>query len=354
MKLHPLLLTTLLIPCGLFAAEENAPATEVSVQVAKVQRTTLKRHVTAYGTVKPAPASKDQPPASAKLSPGIAGIISEIHAVEGQSVNKGDVLFKLDSRAADATVLKSRQAVDFATLNLERQRKLIAAEGTSAKRVMEAEHALATANAELAAANAQLALLRGSAPISGTLVKFNARPGEAADSTTVLAEIVDLDRLVVSLQVPRAEATAVMTGQSADIALGNHGQSIRSKVLYISPQMNAASNTVNVLIAIPRGSSLRPGEFVRSDVVIEQHNGILAVPLDAVYTDDQGHATLSVVEGNIAKKQTVKTGLHDGSLIEVEGAGIKEGTTVVTLGSYALPEETRVHILETAAEEDSK
>jgi RND family efflux transporter MFP subunit len=352
MKLHPLVLAAILITPGLLTAEEQAPATEVAVQVAKVQRTSLKHRVTAYGSVQPAPASKDHPPAAVKLSPAVAGIVSEIRAVEGQPVNKGDVLFKLDGRAADAAVLKSQQAVEFATLNLERQRKLIAAEGTSAKQVMESEQALAAANAELAAAKVQQALLGGSSPISGTLVKFEARPGEAADSTTVLAEIVDLDRLVVSLQVPRAEAAALKSGQSASIASGDHR--IESKVIYISPQVNAATDTATVRLEIPKGSGLLHGEFVKADVVIEQHDGVLAVPRDAVYTDYEGQSTLSVVEGDIAKKQIVKTGLRDGDLIEVEGAGIKEGTTVVTLGSYALPEETKVRILETETKEESK
>jgi multidrug efflux pump subunit AcrA (membrane-fusion protein) len=142
------------------------------------------------------------------------------------------------------------------------------------------------------------------------------------------------------------------SGQSASIASGDHR--IESKVIYISPQVNAATDTATVRLEIPKGSGLLHGEFVKADVVIEQHDGVLAVPRDAVYTDYEGQSTLSVVEGDIAKKQIVKTGLRDGDLIEVEGAGIKEGTTVVTLGSYALPEETKVRILETETKEESK
>lgn len=39
---------------------------------------------------------------------------------------------------------------------------------------------------------------------------------------------------------------------------------------------------------------------------------------------------------------SVKTGLRDGQLIEVEGKGISEGMTVITTGSYALPNHTKI------------
>lgn len=285
------------------------------------------------------------------MSPAIAGIVTEIHGVEGQAVKKGEVLFKLDSRATDAARLKSEQAVEFATTTLERQRKLIAAEGTSAKQVMEAEQALAAAKTELAAAMVQQSLLVGEAPISGTLVKFTARPGEAADSTTVLAEIADLDRVVAAARVPRAEALAIKVGQVAKVFSTDSDRPINSSIGFVSPQVDAATDTVAVRLPLPKDSGLKAGEFVTARITIEEHNDILAVPRDAVYTDHDGQSTLSIVSGDTATKKVVKVGLRDGDMIEVEGDGLTEGVTVVTLGSYALPEETKIRILETPAKQ---
>ncbi len=334
------------------AGEEEKVATEVAVQVAKVVRTTLAHAVTAYGTVEPEPAGNDQPPAFVKLSPAVAGIITEVNAVEGQLVKKGDVLFKLDSRAVDAAVLKAELSVEFATTNVVRQRKLIAAEGTSEKLVMEAEQALAAAKAELAAASVQQSLLGGTAPLAGTLVKFSARPGEAAEVTTVLAEIADLDRLVAAMRVPRAEADSLKTGQKATVFATDSKQTIAGSVVFVSSQVDPASDTIAVRLAVPKGCGLRSGEFVSAKIVIDEHADKLAVPREAVYTDRDGQSTLSIVEGEVARKTVVKVGLRDGNLIEVEGAGIAEGTTVVTLGSYALPEETKVRIIEATGQKN--
>jgi multidrug efflux pump subunit AcrA (membrane-fusion protein) len=51
------------------------------------------------------------------------------------------------------------------------------------------------------------------------------------------------------------------------------------------------------------------------------------------------------VAGNQATQIPVKTGLREGGLVEVEGAGLKEGDTVVTVGAYGLPEKTKIHVV---------
>jgi membrane fusion protein (multidrug efflux system) len=334
-----LVLITAITSPMLHAEEETAPPTEVAVQVARVVKTTLTRTVTGYGTIEPDLATKGAPPASARLSPAVAGIITEVNGIEGQTVKKGDVLFRLDSRAVDAAVATAELAISFAQKNFERQRKLIAAEGTSEKLVLEAEQALAAAQAELATAKVQQSLLTGEAPLSGTLVKFTARPGEAADAATVLAEVVDLDRLVAAVSVPQAEASSLETGQKAKI------NEVETTVAYISPQVDSVSDTVLVRLGVPKGSGLNTGEFITSRIIVEERPGKLAVPRASVYTDAEGRTTLSIVEGDHAKKREVKAGLRDGDLVEVEGGGVTEGATVVTIGSYALPEETRVRVL---------
>jgi RND family efflux transporter MFP subunit len=247
------LLAALLVATpSLPAAEEEEPvATDVAVQVTKVARTTLTRVVTAYGAVEPEPTGSDQPAAFVRLAPAVAGIITEVHGVEGQVVKKGELLFKLDSRAVDAAVLMAEQSAEFAGTGVARQQQLIAAAGTSEKLVMEAEQALAKAKVELAAAKVQQSLLLGEAPITGTLVKFSARPGEAADATTVLAEIVDLDRVVAAVRVPRAEAVAVKTGQSAKVFATDGDHAIDSEIAFVSPQVDPATDTVAVRMQLP-------------------------------------------------------------------------------------------------------
>ena len=69
------------------------------------------------------------------------------------------------------------------------------------------------------------------------------------------------------------------------------------------------------------------------------------MPVESVVTDVEGHSVIAVVEGDKAAQKPVKAGVRDGGLVEVEGEGLKEGDTVVTVGAYGLPKETKVRVL---------
>jgi membrane fusion protein (multidrug efflux system) len=324
---------------GVLAAAGTVPLlaeddiqTEVAVHVATVQRATLRALVTGYGLVEGEPARDGKPPGASRLAPPVAGVVTGVLCAEGQRVDKGTPLFQLDSRVADV-------AVEAARVNLDRQRRLEKVDGTSQKALQEAEQ-------QLEAAEAQGALLRIDAPFAGTVTRVNARPGEAVDPSGVLGELVDLDRLVVTASVPAAEAGAVAADQQAEIkAAGAGGDPIAGRVLWVTPQVDPQAGTVTVRVGVPPGARLRPGQFAGVRIVTEERRGVLAVPRESVYTDHDGQSTLSLIEGDVAKRHVVKVGLRDGDLVEVAGDGVAEGATVVTQGSYALPKETRVRVI---------
>ncbi len=151
--------------------EPSTIVTEVPVETAKVVRTTLHGYVTAYGVRRSGTGRE------CHIGAFTPGIVSQVNCAVGQQVDKGQVLFQLDSRTADIAVAAAQQV-------LERQKRLIKVEGTSEKNLQEAEQ-------KLAEATAQRSLLRIESPLSGIVTHVNVRPGEAVDSATVLAEVLD-------------------------------------------------------------------------------------------------------------------------------------------------------------------
>jgi multidrug efflux pump subunit AcrA (membrane-fusion protein) len=129
-------------------AEDTSVEPEVAVHIAKITRTTLRAYVTAYGVAEPAPPG-EHPAAGARVAPTVSGVVTAVRCAEGQHVDKGAALFQLDSRAADVAADRAREAVEFATKNLERQKRLIQVEATSQKLVLDAEQAFASARNEL-------------------------------------------------------------------------------------------------------------------------------------------------------------------------------------------------------------
>lgn len=340
------LLLALSLSRTICADEESKVETEVPVQVGKIRRATLRSVVIAYGLIEPQLADGTNPPASARLAPAISGIISEVNGSEGQHVEKGAILFRLDSRAVDAAVSKAQLSIEFAEKNSDRQKKLIGANGTSEKLLLEAEQTLASAQAELAAAKVQQSLLRGEAPLSGTITRITARPGEVADMTTPLVEIVDLDRLAANVRVPRSDAAELRVGQKAEL-IGQKGHApVDCVISNVSLQVDSATDTILVRISVAKGSEFQPGQFVTARMFSAEHKDCLAVPVSSIVTDGNGKPTIALLAGNLAKQQVVKTGFRESGLIEIEGDGVREGQTVVTMGAYGLPSETKVRVVD--------
>ncbi len=319
-------------------------AADMAVHVGTITRATLHRFVTAYGTVEPEPAAMGRQPADAEVASPVAGIVARIDCVEGQRVTRGTILFHLDSRLANVAQEKAKRALAFAEENFERQKKLLPVEGTSKKNYLEAEQQLHAARSELAAAETDLALLRIQAPLAGTVVKINTEPGEAVELNTVLAKIVDLGRLVAALSVPSREAALLKVGQPAQFESGG---STTGRVVYVGQQIDDKTDTLPVRVSVPASAGFHPGQFLSVRIVCEERRNCLAVPEAAALSDSVSGeiGAIVLVEGDKAVRKPVTLGLRETGLVEVQAEGLREGMVIVTEDAYAVPGETKVHII---------
>ena len=335
-------------------ADESATTTEVAVTVAPILRTTLHAYVNGWGVIEPEPPLEGRPPAGASIAAPVAGLIAAVPASEGQYVRAGATLVRLDTRVADVAVQRSQEAVRYAEQALQRQEQLGPGQATSMRAYQDAQQQLAAARSELARTEAERGLLEVKAPFSGMIVRNNARLGQPVDPSTVLIELIDLDRLVVTVSVRSADIARVKRGQRLELSPGGGpnaapseslaGNLFATKVDYIGSQVIAASDTVIVRGRVPASNGLRPGQFVDARILVDERPNSLAVPVDSVVQGGNG-PEIAVVEGNTAVKRPVTTGIREGTQIEVSGEGLQEGMSVVVQGAYGLPERSQIRIV---------
>ncbi|HPU93748.1 MAG TPA: efflux RND transporter periplasmic adaptor subunit [Candidatus Saccharicenans sp.] len=386
-------------------SSEEAINPEVSVEVGQVIKTTLHRYVSAYGQVEPEPPGESQKGALALISSPVGGVLTEALVREGQLVKEGQLLFRFDTRMARIAVLKAQKELELARDTYERQKQLLSGEATSIRDFRAAEAALHQAEGNLASAETDLSYLELKSPISGYLTRIEVSLGQNVEPNRPLAEVVDLNRLVVTARVPSEEAAWLRPGQEAElspaVALasgsstgamtggndaetkgsgsvnkgatspasdggpggdGNasHSQSvipdvpgastlstsgaIKARVTFVSRDIDPQTDTVLVRVAVPAGSGLTPGKFLSLKIVAAVHENCLAVPVESLVRLE-GKEVISIVENGVATQHPVVSGFRDGGLVEVSGEGLKEGQTVVTVGAYALPEKVKVRIL---------
>ncbi len=324
------------------AGEDEAAPTVVTVQTGRLGQATLHGYVEGFGAVTPAPAREGQPPAAARVAARAGGVVLRTSVVEGQQVEAGAVLMELDPRAADVAAQRAQAGVEHARQVLALQTSLIATQNTSRRNLEDAQAQLAAAEADLAAAQTQRAWLRVTAPLAGTVTRLNVRPGEAVDLTSIVAEIVDESRLVVAGQLPSAAAPLLRAGQAVQVLTQ---PPMAARLGFVSPTVDGTNDTVLVHAALPATAGLRPGQLVRFRIVTAEHADCLAAPAASVVTDADGHTVVAVVAGDQASQTPVQIGLREGDWVEIRGPGLHAGDTVVTLGAYGLPKQTKIHVV---------
>ena len=251
-------------------AGEEKVVTEVAVQVGKVIKANLRVRIEAYGSVEPEPAGAGKPAGAARLAAPVAGIVLAVPVKEGQSVETGEVVVRLDDRLASAMVEKAQHTVVFAEQQVARQNNLRTGNVTSAKSVEEAAQQLVVARGELAVAQAQLAQVQLISPLKGIVARISVQPGQAVDQNTVVAEIVDLKRLVVSLNVPADEAMRLKIGQPADLFTETaEAPAGKASVSFVSPVVDSKTGVGLVRLTLPddfrlAARAVRPGAHCES------------------------------------------------------------------------------------------
>ena len=339
---------------SLFAEEGSTREPEVTVELGKVEQVTMRARVTAYGAVETEPATAAAPAAEATLTAPCEGLVTEASAVEGARVAKGDRLFRFDARLADAALGKARTRLAFARKTLERQKKLAEVDGTSAKNIQEAESEVSAVELEAGDLETRLALLEVVAPIGGTVTKVLAHPGATVAAGQALAVIKDLDRLVLRVAVAAREAAAVKAGQKAEVTAASGGAPVAASVVFVSPESDPLTDTVAVRLSLPPGCGLRLGQVATARIVCEVREGCLAVPLASLFTDRDGTSAVSLAKAGRSKKLPVTPGLSDGGLVEVRGEGLEKSQAVITTGSYALPDGTRIRVRDGTMQEGGR
>jgi membrane fusion protein (multidrug efflux system) len=290
----------------------------------------------------------------ADIRPKVDGFLLSRLYIEGSFVKKGQPMFELDKRQAQA-------AVEQATGNLERARAGLAQAQIDVRRytplvaqkaVSQAEldkaHSLERANAatvdadQAALDNAKLNLgwTTVTAPISGIAGVAKVAIGDLMTPTTVMTTISNVDPIYVDVNIAeqdymrfQREKPSKNSSQNLELILGE-GTVFprRGRVLFLNREVDSRTGTIQVRGEFPNpGNVLRPGQYARIRAVTELRKDALLIPQQCV-SELQGVYQVGVVGAdNKVTIKTVKLGPLFGDMWIVE-SGLQPGEKVIVDG----------------------
>jgi RND family efflux transporter MFP subunit len=281
---------------------------------------------------------------SAFVKARVAGELQSLSVREGDRVQAGQLLARVDSTEYQARTLQAQQQaesakaqVDIAQRAFDNNRKLVD-QGFISQTALESSSAsLAAAQASYRAGLAAVDIARKSledtalrAPITGQIAQRLAQAGERVGVDARILEVVDLSQLEVEASVAASDSMAVQVGQTVRLKVEGSGNSYSGKVARINPSAVAGSRSVLVYLSLDSSEGLRQGLFAQGQIMLGSLKG-LALPVSAIRTDKPQPYVQVVQSGKIAH-QTVTLGERGeaAGVPMVIVTGLSEGSQVIS------------------------
>jgi len=275
----------------------------------------------------------------------VRGQVVSIPVEEGQNVKKGQILVQLDDRDYRSRLSRIEANYKLAKLDYERfailAKKNIAAES----RLDEAEARLKDLVAQRS--EAKLALRRTTiiAPIAGRINEIKAKLGDLVDINEPVAEILQYEKVKVTVGVPESDVAAVFPLDEAEVVIDALDKlRVKGRKTFLSSQPRTMARLYDLELMVPNPDRrILPGMFARVELVKTVFDQALAVPLYAVITHGDERFVYVEKDGQ-AEKRLVQLGVLVGWQVQVV-AGLNPRDHVIVVGHRFLDDGQAVNVI---------
>ena len=315
-------------------ADAIQAATPVPVQVVRPFREDIFATYSATATI-----SSD---ADAPVVARVSGDVVELLAEEGQYVEAGQALARLDGERLRLEMLAARANLDQARSELARNTDLHERGLISAAAFDNLQFTLEALEATYDLRKLEHGYATIRAPISGYVASRDIKPGQHLAVDDVAFRITDTSELIADLHIPQAQLQKFAAGHSASLEVASMpGDDFPAMITRISPTIDTRNGTFRATAVIDNaGGELAPGMFGRFTIAYERHADALVVPAQALIDEDDETAVY-VVNGDEVVLRAVETGVETDGKVEIL-AGLDERDTVVVVGHSNLRDGSRV------------
>ena len=345
------LFIALLTGCDAHGEAETAsapPPPEVDVATVLVEPVTLRETFT----------GRVVSPQTVQVRPRVSGYIDEVAFEEGELVESGDLLFRIDPRPYEARV----QAAKASLAQAQSQRRLTEVEAGRSRQLIQknmisreqhdqrqaaalnARAQEAEAEATLSSAELDLQYTRITAPVTGRTGRAMITQGNLASADqSVLTTLVSVDPLYVYFDSNEAEALSAQTllaqGKAATLHIGLTGETgfpHQGQLDFVDNQINADTGTLRyrAVLSNPDGA-FRPGQFARVEMPVAQLDEAMLVNRKAVLANQDRRFVYVVGDDDTVMPRQVQLGREVGDLVVVR-EGLRAGERVIVNGTQKM------------------
>ena len=342
-----LLMATMLGGCGSAEAGKDDELAKEAVKVipvpVEVESTTIGSISSNYSTTAVLEAKEE-----AFVVARASGIIEQIMVEEGDYVEKGQVLAKLEPERYQLNLRRAEADMQGIEKELAKINKVYSQKLVSVDVYDKITAQFESAKATLAIAKLDLKEATIVAPISGYIAERNAKVGNLTESfqRERMFHIVQQKQLYGIVYLPEKELSRVHKGQKASLKIiAMHDKVVHAFVERISPVIDSKTGTFKVTLRVPNEENrLMSGMFTQVSLNYDTRDNAVLVPRKALMAIDDKVNVFVINSEGLATKHAIKIGYQEGNLVEVLD-GLNSNQKVVITGHQNLKDNAVVEIV---------
>lgn len=329
--------------CSKKPEKKMAEAPPIPVSVQEIVTSDVPLYLEALGTIAPYQISE--------VKPQISGMIQEIHFKEGEWVEKGELLYTIESTSyeiklqeAEALLAQNLANLNNAQKKLERYKSLAKQDIIPKVEYDELESKVAlfeamvqAGRAGVAAAQLHLQHCRITAPISGRSGKSSLHVGNMVSPAVTLVSVSQEKSLLVDFPISEKELYKLSSSLSVAVfQIGQEKCAAKGKVTFLDHKIDSKSGMLAARAHLTEmDQTLWAGQSVRVRLFFGKKEQAKLIPLKAIKTNQAGPYIYAVKEDNTVELRNVKLGPEENGMIVVE-EGLEGASKIVTEGQSRL------------------
>ena len=258
----------------------------------------------------------------------ITGKVVQIAFEEGSSVQKGQLLIRLEDADLQAELKKLDAQLHLVKSDEKRQAELLKINAISQEQYDKSKTNLLSLQAEIELIKAKINKTHIVAPFSGKTGLRKVSEGDFVTSGTELVSIADQSGLKLEFSIPSKYASFLNKGSK--VSFDYHNQSYEATVYASEPKADPSTGNLTYRAKLNGHSELFPGTNLELKVPVSENTASITIPTQALIPDVKGQKVFIIKQGK-AETRVVKTGTR--TEIEVEILeGLSEGDSLIISG----------------------
>jgi len=274
------------------------------------------------------------------------GSIQYLKVEEGDKIRKGQVIAKIDAVSLSSQLSSARSAFAKAEKDVARYERLEKVGAVSQSSLEDVRIQRENAGANIAQINQQLSFTSVKSPIAGVVNKLMVEETSFVMPGNQIAEIVQIDRLKIAVNIAEDNLGKIKEGQEVSIKTDVYPLEIfKGTVSNISVKADASRKfQVTIEVANTSETQLRAGLFaaVNFDALKTNEQEAMVIPREAIVGSLQNPQVYVVKDSTVMLKKIKAGAVINGDVVVLEG--LENGQQIVTKGIINLTDGTKIKI----------